>query len=1229
MGVAAVLAPCGSQAPLLAQEGDGESATIRLSGLSYRPTHITVDRFEVELTNLDSSATYQVVVSSSNAGALGIGGCGTGSQTRTVTGVASQALRFVLYACAVDSGTVTAEVRRTGADTADASAGQPLTVVPIPDAVPAAERAARGAVPRVGTPGIVSGIHFDRVSTTSFRVKWSEPSDGDRDIWSYGILLWTGHVINDKPPYGDATTITSWETLMEDRIEKKAHTPTGLQDDETYHFLMHACNPIGCGHWSYPAKSQTTTTTVTPAPGSPDRPHTIRFTDITATSARVRWSAAANTGGAPLTGFDIKYWPYDPANPNSETGARTQPADDGNDRTEPVTGLAPNTEYEVKMRACNGPNRCSIWSNDHGFRTLADTSMPPPPTATRPAQVARPAVSSRDAALYVSWTAPGAGGSAITHYDVQYRQGTSGPWTPANDVQAPARSTTIRGLTNGQAHQVQVRAVNAVGDGDWSDSAPGTPTTTVTEPGAVRNLTVTPAGSGRLHVSWQAPSRTGGAGITGYKVSWPGRVQSLEPTARRYTIPGLTNGQSYSVGVQACNDPAKTRCGDWTYQSDTPTAGVTRPGPVRSLTVTPGNRQLALRWQAPSSNGGTAITGYEVQYKERISSSWQSWTHSGTGTTATITDRLNGTLYDVRVRACNHGDDDEARCSSRWEYARGTPEAPRPRNLNVVPQARRTAKMTWVEVSGATEYQVAAQVLGESAWHKGKCEGDPSGMPGRVSQLECVIDLEYITKVGTAIGLQDHPAYALRVRAAKPQSSAYSEPVVIIDTPIVTTMGDNSRLEVTWTPVDSMHAELNSGGSYLLRYRKLKDGDMDELGEYISGHTTRTWNPEVEGYDPTQPTPLLPAGSTSHPLRNLQDKGLYAIQLIYDSPRDRSEGVDTGPVKVFAARDAYAWPSDRAAGGGERVGSFPLNRPLQNSNYLPAATYEYRLCEDTFPELEIDLDAGKVGWPTFIRHAFGRWWDATDGLVRIVQKPGPCGNYAPQRPVDQAVTDVQRLMTAGGRPEPDAQVVRSHVEGFLERSRYVSVLRKALLEAAIRDSDDDELVEIEVLSEVFMFESNDNPMIYDFSSDVTIPFCGSFHTMGCAIARTEHPTRGWITDIALRKDDAFRPSSYFIPEIPIITFNKCQVQLTANQQSFAARYAVLVHELGHAYGIRNGRDGREQEIHHPNTEANGIRDTVMEKGTTVCAPTPFDVMAMQALYQTKPRPASNGLDELG
>ncbi len=102
-GLVLAAALIGGQTSLRAQaaaEGPGPAVGISLRDLSEQPTHTTVDRFMVDVANLSAAEAYQVSVSGS-AATLGIGGCGTASQTRTVTGVEAETLTFLLYACAV------------------------------------------------------------------------------------------------------------------------------------------------------------------------------------------------------------------------------------------------------------------------------------------------------------------------------------------------------------------------------------------------------------------------------------------------------------------------------------------------------------------------------------------------------------------------------------------------------------------------------------------------------------------------------------------------------------------------------------------------------------------------------------------------------------------------------------------------------------------------------------------------------------------------------------------------------------------------------------------------------------------------------------------------------------------------------------------------------------------------------------------------------------------------
>ncbi len=103
--------------------------------------------------------------------------------------------------------------------------------------------------------------------------------------------------------------------------------------------------------------------------------------------------------------------------------------------------------------------------------------------------------------LAISWSAPSSdGGTDITAYDLRYIE-TDGDetvdsnWTVVEDVWTPGRGAleyTLTGLTAAIEYDIQVRAVNAEGEGLWSETATGTPTSSecVTE-GAVTDATNT------------------------------------------------------------------------------------------------------------------------------------------------------------------------------------------------------------------------------------------------------------------------------------------------------------------------------------------------------------------------------------------------------------------------------------------------------------------------------------------------------------------------------------------------------------------------------------------------------------------------------------------------------------------------------------------------------------------------------------------------------------------
>ena len=93
-----------------------------------------------------------------------------------------------------------------------------------------------------------------------------------------------------------------------------------------------------------------------------------------------------------------------------------------------------------------------------------------------PCASGRPSVSSAsDSSLRVTWGTPGTpSGETVTGYDLQYRESGSSGWTPDN-VTGTDRSHTITNLIKSTTYEVQVRASNGNGTGEWSPSGTGTP----------------------------------------------------------------------------------------------------------------------------------------------------------------------------------------------------------------------------------------------------------------------------------------------------------------------------------------------------------------------------------------------------------------------------------------------------------------------------------------------------------------------------------------------------------------------------------------------------------------------------------------------------------------------------------------------------------------------------------------------------------------------------------
>ncbi len=85
-----------------------------------------------------------------------------------------------------------------------------------------------------------------------------------------------------------------------------------------------------------------------------------------------------------------------------------------------------------------------------------------------------------------------------------------------------------------------------------------------------------------------------------------------------------------------------------------PANAASAPGKPTAVAASALDSAVSLTWKAPTSTGGSSITGYRVRHSSNNGSTWASATSTGSKSTAfTVTGLMNGTQYVFQVRAVN------------------------------------------------------------------------------------------------------------------------------------------------------------------------------------------------------------------------------------------------------------------------------------------------------------------------------------------------------------------------------------------------------------------------------------------------------------------------------------------------------------------------------------------------------------------------------------------------
>ncbi|GAA1434472.1 hypothetical protein GCM10009616_29000 [Microlunatus lacustris] len=180
-----------------------------------------------------------------------------------------------------------------------------------------------------------------------------------------------------------------------------------------------------------------------------------------------------------------------------------------------------------------------------------------------------------------------------------------------------------------------------------------------TAPSAPTNVTVTPSGTSAI-VQWSAPTSNGGSAVSGYKVGRDGVDASgagpwsttVSATTTSLRFDKLKPGSTYRLSVQAVN---AVGTGPATTVTVVMPAAATAPSAPTNVTVTPSGTSAIVQWFAPTSNGGSAVSGYKVGRDGVDASGAGPWSTTVSATTTSLRfDKLKpGSTYRLSVQAVN------------------------------------------------------------------------------------------------------------------------------------------------------------------------------------------------------------------------------------------------------------------------------------------------------------------------------------------------------------------------------------------------------------------------------------------------------------------------------------------------------------------------------------------------------------------------------------------------
>ena len=546
---------------------------------------------------------------------------------------------------------------------------------------------------RSGTGGVGEGIPAlepPSVHTPAVGIAWSEV------YFVYGVP------VKDYQVQWSINGVSGW-TQLESELTLLELIDVTILSGVTRYYRVRAVSEAGVqGPWSAPVVARTSG-----AETVPGAPTGVSATPEGGNSINVSWSAPVDDGGSAITRYEVQW------SPDSMGGWRgAGNTADAETFTLTDTGIAFGTKRYYRVAARNS-------------RGLGAWSDPPASATTQAGVPGQPNLAARPAdanTILLTWDAPADNGGAIGRYRIEYSTDGSpdGTWHLLARPIPEDTSYEDGGLDPGTRRFYRIRATNTAGDGSWSRTADAT--TPPAMPGAP-TLRARADGEAAISVSWDVPTDTGGADMTGYELQWSAdgsdngysTLTSTSGSVRSYTHGNLKPGDTRHYQVRARNS-----AGWGPYSSSSSATTLTGVPTAPGLTARAnGATEIKLTWTKPDDRG-SEIRRYELEVSDD-GNDWNTLAFSVSPDDSEYVDDglTGGTTKHYRVRAVNLNG------AGQWSAVRsartdaGGPDAP---VLTATPNGNNQIDLLWTvppnNGSVIRGYRVERSVDGNAPWEQ-------------------------------------------------------------------------------------------------------------------------------------------------------------------------------------------------------------------------------------------------------------------------------------------------------------------------------------------------------------------------------------------------------------------------------------------------------------------------------------------------------------------------------